>query len=305
MSNLKFDVVQTAGIINVDFESIESQLSEKMDEYNGLVFTEDKKKDAKADLAELRKYRKAVNDRKSEVKKAYMEPYNQFEAKVKKLIELIDEPINYIDGQVKEFEEKRIREKKAEIKKIYDEIVPEDLQDYIPLECIYGTKWDNASTTMKSIKQEISDAVSKAESDISVIKGMNSDKTEDALNLYMSTRNLAVAIKFINDYEAKKREILERQAKEKEKREAALKQEEIDRIRIEERARIAAEERIRQDAKKEAVEELKTVDEQAARPLSSADSKKVIYTVVATDDELQEIEMALTSLGVYFERKDV
>lgn len=305
MSNLKFDVVQTAGIINVDFESIESQLSEKMDEYNGLVFTEDKKKDAKADLAELRKYRKAVNDRKSEVKKAYMEPYNQFEAKVKKLIELIDEPINYIDGQVKEFEEKRIREKKAEIKKIYDEIVPEDLQDYIPLECIYGTKWDNASTTMKSIKQEISDAVSKAESDISVIKGMNSDKTEDALNLYMSTRNLAVAIKFINDYEAKKREILERQAKEKEKREAALKQEEIDRIRREERARIASEERIRQDAKKEAVEELKTVDEQAARPLSSADSKKVIYTVVATDDELQEIEMALTSLGVYFERKDV
>lgn len=305
MSNLKFDVVQTAGIINVDFESIESQLSEKMDEYNGLVFTEDKKKDAKADLAELRKYRKAVNDRKSEVKKAYMEPYNQFEAKVKKLIELIDEPINYIDGQVKEFEEKRIREKKAEIKKIYDEIVPEDLQDYIPLECIYGTKWDNASTTMKSIKQEISDAVSKAESDISVIKGMNSDKTEDALNLYMSTRNLAVAIKFINDYEAKKREILERQAKEKEKREAALKQEEIDRIRREERARIAAEERIRQDAKKEAVEELKTVDEQAARPLSSADSKKVIYTVVATDDELQEIEMALTSLGVYFDRKDV
>lgn len=305
MSNLKFDVVQTAGIINVDFESIESQLSEKMDEYNGLVFTEDKKKDAKADLAELRKYRKAVNDRKSEVKKAYMEPYNQFEAKVKKLIELIDEPINYIDGQVKEFEEKRIREKKAEIKKIYDEIVPEDLQDYIPLECIYGTKWDNASTTMKSIKQEISDAVSKAESDISVIKGMNSDKTEDALNLYMSTRNLAAAIKFINDYEARKSEILERQAKEKEEREAALKQEEIERIRREERARIAAEERIRQDAKKEAVEELKTVDEQAARPLSSADSKKVIYTVVATDDELHEIEMALTSLGVYFERKDV
>ena len=213
MSNLKFDVVQTAGIINVDFGSIESQLSKKMDEYNGLVFTEDKKKDAKADLAELRKYKKAVNDRKSEVKKAYMEPYNQFEAKVKKLIELIDEPINYIDGQVKEFEEKRIREKRAEIKKIYEEIVPEDLQDYIPVECSCGTKWDNAGTTMKSIKQEIMDAVSKAESDISVIKGMNSDKVEDALNLYMSTRNLVTAVKFINDYEDRKREILDRQAK--------------------------------------------------------------------------------------------
>lgn len=305
MSNLKFDVVQTAGTINVDFNSIKAQLSEKMSEYNGLVFTEDKKKDAKADLAELRKYRKSVNDRRVEVKKVYMEPYNQFEANVKELISLIDEPINYIDGQVKEFEEKRIREKKAEIQKTYEEIVPEELKDYIPLECIYGPKWDNAGTTMKSIKQEIEDSVNKAESDISVIKGMNSDKTEDALNLYMSTRNLASAIKFINDYEARKREILERQAKEKEERETALKQEEIERIRREERERIANEERIRQDAKKEAVEELKIVDEQAARPLSSADSKKVIYTVVATDDELNEIEMALTSLGVYFERKDV
>ena len=40
MSNLKFDVVQTAGTINVDFNSIKAQLSEKMSEYNGLVFTE-------------------------------------------------------------------------------------------------------------------------------------------------------------------------------------------------------------------------------------------------------------------------
>lgn len=31
----------------------------------------------------------------------------------------------------------------------------------------------------------------------------------------------------------------------------------------------------------------------------------LVFTVKATDDEIVEIEMALTSLGVYFERKDV
>jgi len=39
--------------------------------------------------------------------------------------------------------------------------------------------------------------------------------------------------------------------------------------------------------------------------LSSEESKKVIYTVVATEEELKDIEQAMTSFGVYFERKDV
>lgn len=37
----------------------------------------------------------------------------------------------------------------------------------------------------------------------------------------------------------------------------------------------------------------------------SRGTTKVIYTVVATPDEIQEIEMAFNSLGIYFERKDV
>ena len=84
-----------------------------------------------------------------------------------------------------------------------------------------------------------------------------------------------------------------------------MKQDEIDRIRREERERIAEEERIRNQARQEAVEEIKTVDDAAAAPLACEASRKVIYTVVATPEELEEIETALTSLGIYYERKDV
>ena len=42
-----------------------------------------------------------------------------------------------------------------------------------------------------------------------------------------------------------------------------------------------------------------------AAELTTEESKTVVFTVKATDDEIVEIEMALTSLGVYFERKDV
>lgn len=305
MNELKFEVAQTTGTISVDFESTKAQLKAIMEEHKGVVYTEETKKDAKAVLAGLRKYKKSVSDRDGQVKKAWMEPYNAFHEQVKELTAIIDEPITFIDGQIKAFEEKRAREKKAEIRNAYNEIVPEDLKDYLPLECIYGAKWDNAGTTMKSIRQEIADNVARTKTEISVIAAMNSDKTQDALNLYMSSRSLASAIKYINDYETRKAEILARQKEQEAARSEALKQEEIERIRREERERIAQEEQIKTEARKEAVEELKAVDEEAAAPLKAAGSRRVIYTVVATDDELREIEMALTSLGVYFERKDV
>ena len=202
-------------------------------------------------------------------------------------------------------EEKRVQERRAEIEAAYQELASDDLQDYIPLETIYGSKWNNATTNMKSIRKEISDIVTKTRNEISVISSMNSDKVSDALNLYMANRDLTKAIEYINRYEARKKEILEQQRKEEAERVEALRREEIERIRREERERIAEEERIKNEAKKEAIKEIKTVDEKAAAPLSEAQSMKVVYTVVATPEEIQEIEMAFTSLGIYFERKDV
>lgn len=239
------------------------------------------------------------------MKNEYMEPYTQFEDGVKELIGLIDEPIRLIDGQIKEFEENRVRQKRAEIEAAYEELVSEELKDYIPLECIYGSKWNNAGTTMKSIRQEIRLEAEKTRGEIAVISNMQSDKVQDALNLYMANRSLSSAIKYITDYEARKAEILAAQKEEAARKEERMRLEEIDRIRREERERIAEEERIRNQARQEAVEEIKTVDDAAAAPLACEASRKVVYTVVATPEELEEIETALTSLGIYYERKDV
>lgn len=294
MENMDFLVVQEPGVISVQCDELKVQLESKMNEYMETVFTEDTKKDAKSDLAELRKLKKAVNDRKTEVKDQYMKPYSEFEERVKELVELIDKPINYIDGQVKQFEEKRVNEKNEAIRKAYEEIVPEELKDYIPLERIYGSKWKNTGTALKTIRQEIESEVVKTNSEIAAIRATNSDEVEHALNVYMADRSLVAAMRIITSYEAYKGKIKEQE------REA-----ERERIRKEEREKIREEERIKQDAKKEAVEELKQVDEAKAAPLSSRESVKVVYTVVATKEEQEEIEMALTSLGVYFERKTV
>lgn len=302
MYDLELAVSQDLGKITANFDEIKTALAGQLEEYKDKEFTEGK--NAKEDLASLRKLKKSVDDRRKEVKKVYMKPYDDFDAKVKELIGLIDEPIKLIDYQVKSFEANRVKARKEEIKKVYEELVPDELQDYIPLERIYGPKWDNATITMKSVKTEISSKVSSTNADIAAIKAMRSEKEETALNLYMENNNLAIAIKYLSEYENEKAEILRKQeAEEVEKREQEL-EAERQRIREEERRRVQQEEEIRVTAEKKVIEDLKTVDEEKAAPLSTNDSKTVIYTVVATEEELADIEQAMTSFGVYFERKD-
>lgn len=304
MYDLELAVSQDLGKITANFDEIKTALAEQLEEYKNKEFTADKKKDAKEDLASLRKLKKSVDDRRKEVKKVYMKPYDDFDAKVKELIGLIDEPIKLIDYQVKSFEANRVKARKEEIKKVYEELVPDELQDYIPLERIYGPKWDNTTTTMKSVKTEISSKVSSTNADIAAIKAMKSEKEETALNLYMENNNLAIAIKYLSEYENEKMEILRKQeSEEAERREQEL-EAERQRIREEERRRVRQEEEIRATAEKKVIEDLKTVDEEKAAQLSTNDSKTVIYTVVATEEELADIEQAMTSFGVYFERKD-
>ncbi len=305
MNNTVAVITQESAKISCNFDQVEQAIKGTLAEFEGVVFTEDSKTYAKKQVASLRKQKKEFQENLRDAKNQYMAPWNEVETRAKNLIALYDEPIDFINGQVQAFDEKRIREKKAQIEAAYNELVPGDLQDYIPLECIYGAKWDNATTNMKTVKKEISEIVTKTQGEISVISSMGSDKVQAALALYMANRNLAAAVKYISDYEAKKKEILAQQERREAERAEALRREEIEKIRREERARIAEEERIRNEAKREAVEEIKTVDEAAAAPLTEKHSMKVIYTVVATAEEIQEIEMAFNSLGIYFERKDV
>lgn len=293
MNELKFEVVQQSGVINADFDTLEAQLSEKMIFYKDVTVCEESMKIGKKEVASLRKLKTSVDERRKEVKRAYLEPYNVFEDRVKRLISLIDEPINLINGQVKDLEEKQKKEKRELIEKIFKSLT-EGLGEYLSFDRVFNPKWLNVSVKQKAIVDEISGVVEKVRNDIQTLDAVTSDAKEKAVEMYKQSLDLSRSLVYINQYEAQKAEIL-RKNEENERQ----------RIRDEERNRIREEEKIRKEAKQEAVKEIATVDEKEAAPLSSTESIKAIYTVVATPDELREIEMALTSLGVYFERKDV
>lgn len=156
--------------IGFNFEELEAELQKQLHHYNTLVVTEETVKEGKEDRANLRKLREAIETRRKEVRKQCEAPYKAFEAKVKRLTALIDAPIAAIDSQVKTFEEREREQKRSEIAAAYDDLVPEDIRDIIPLERIMDNRWLNKGTSTKSIREDIEIIGKRTKVDITFIE---------------------------------------------------------------------------------------------------------------------------------------
>ena len=207
---LEVQISRNNGTIDFNFEDLKDALTAELELYKNLVFTEDTKADAKKTVAELRKLKKQINDKRIEVKKLYMQPYTDFEAKVKELDKLINEPIAYISEQIDAFEQRRIEEKRELINEIYLELVSEreDIAGYAELNRVYDSKWENASTSKKTIQEAITSYLDSVDNDIAAIESMESEYEAKALMRYKETGVLSDALLTIRQWEKQKEEIL-------------------------------------------------------------------------------------------------
>ena len=116
MKEMIVSVEQTEGIVNIsNFEEIKANVQASMELYKSMTFTEDTLSEAKSTVATLRKLSKHLDDKRKDVKRKCMMPYEEFENKIKELQNIIAEPIELITRQTKEYEAKRIKQKKEEI----------------------------------------------------------------------------------------------------------------------------------------------------------------------------------------------
>lgn len=180
--------------IGFNFEELEAALADRLEHYNHMVVTEDAIQEAKADLANLRKLKDAVETRRKEVKKQYEQPYKDFEAKVKKLVALIEAPVLAIDSQVKRFAELEREQKHEDIAAVYDELVPETIREIIPLNQILDPKWLNKSTTMKSIREAIQTRVNRTNVDMALIDGVDPKYLTAVRTKYIATLDVTEAM---------------------------------------------------------------------------------------------------------------
>ena len=199
--NLSTDIKQSIpNAIVFNFEELKAELSEKIKPYETLAVTEEDLKSAKSDRATLNKLKKALNDKKVEVKKEYISPLESFEKQVKELVEIIDKGVNNIDAQVKDFEKKELD---AKLKAIADFYVTEfpNYHKILKLERIIPNKWQNKTCKLEAIEQEIRDKVFKFDNDIKVIKAMKLECEEQMLDAYVETLDMSAALQKKHEFE--------------------------------------------------------------------------------------------------------
>lgn len=315
MSELQVVVSQVPGKIEFNYEEIRDSLAERMALYKDAKFSDEYRAQARGEVASLRKIKKAIDDKRKEVKKQCMLPYEEFEAKAKELTALIDEPIMLIDNQIKEMEERRKAQRRGRIQEAYRAVIG-DMEEFLPLEKIYDPRWENASTTMKSVQEDLEKVITSTREAVHTLRSMASDAVPEALRRYKSNLDLSGAITYINQYEMQKAEIMRREEEKRRQEEERRRQQEEERIRRQERERIAEEERIRREEREKAERELqkKAVQEAAqgffveeaddALPFEQPSTVTAFYKVVATPEELEQVEMAFNSIGIFFERRD-
>lgn len=177
--------------ISFNYEELKAELTEKVAFYETLVYTDDQVKDAKADRATLNKLKKTLNDERIRREKEYMQPFNEFKAQVNEIIGIIDKPIAVIDKQVKEFEDQKKVNKQKDIEELFASI---GFQSFVTLEKIWDPKWLNASTSMKSIEEQMRSRMYQIGDDVLTLHNLPEFGFE-ATEVYKQTLDINKAIK--------------------------------------------------------------------------------------------------------------
>ena len=195
MNELTIQTRQAPGIAEFDnFEEIKAYLAARLEGYKHLVYSEDSLKLAKADKATLTKLKKALDERRKEIKKVYMEPYLAVEAQIKELTAMIDEPLAEIDGFVKGMQEAEKAAKRQEIKRFYDTIsgpLGELAERVFASEAFFDPKWENASTRVKVWQDGLREKVAQAASDLRTIQQIGGSHAPALIDRYLETMDMA------------------------------------------------------------------------------------------------------------------
>lgn len=140
--------------IEWNFDELKKEITVRASEYVDLVYSDDQIKEAKKDRADMNKFKKALDDKKREVKKQLLDPYTEFEAQVKELIAIVDKAVDNIDSQIKEYEDQLRQQKEERCMQIWKDSVG-DMDRILTFEKCFNSKWLNKTTPEKAIREEI------------------------------------------------------------------------------------------------------------------------------------------------------
>lgn len=210
--------------IDWNFEELKAEITASAQEYETSVYTDDTIKAAKADRARLNKFVDALTGKRTEIRKALLKPDEQFGKEIKELTGIVQKAIDNIDSQVKGYEQRQRNEKTAKVQEFYEENI-NDLASVLPFSRVFKAEYANASTTMKSIKEDILSLIQRVGEGLAIINEVDSKYAGDMKEVFLRTYDIGTAMAERNRLEAaeeKRKAYEEEQVRKRAEREAKL-----------------------------------------------------------------------------------
>jgi hypothetical protein len=168
--------------IEFNFDELKEALIKSLEQYQGLEFTDNEIQEAKNTRAGFNKFINALDDRRKEIKKRCLKPYETFEQRLNELKLLVQEPATAIDNKIKDFEERQKKEKEEKVEAIFNsqiQLMP-NLQGIITIKKIFDNKWLNQAVSLNKVQSDILAILDKIKEDFKTL-----DAYEDAYKLMM------------------------------------------------------------------------------------------------------------------------
>lgn len=181
--------------IDWNYDELKAELSQKLEDYKGLVYTEEQIKEAKADRAKLNALATVIDSKRKEIKKQCLQPYEAFETQIKDLLAVIKEPVALIDSQIKGYEEEKKQKKFEEVKALFEKLkdaAGEELE-FVSFEQIFEEKFLNASISLKMVETVINNKFNAIKCNLKTIAELK-EYSFEATEVYKETLNLNEAL---------------------------------------------------------------------------------------------------------------
>ena len=171
-------------------EEIKKEVAQKLEYYKNVVYDETEIKEAKKDRASLKKFVEALENKRKEIKKQCLAPYEEFEKEEKEIIAMFSEATLSIDSQIKNFEQAKKDKKLDEIKGLF---VSAEFPEWVSFEQIFDERWLNVSVSIKNIETQIKNAREQIDKDLEMLRALP-DFAFEAEQIYKTTFNVQKAI---------------------------------------------------------------------------------------------------------------
>ena len=194
MNDMELITRQEPGLVEFyNFEDLKVILEAELVRYQNIAYSEDDLKEAMADQKKLKDLRKAIDDKRKEIKKIYMQPYEVVEAQTKELIALIDAPLKAIGTYLDSAKEAEKEQKRQEIRAFYDrEATPlGELADALfASPSFWNPKWELKSAKAKMWQDEIRAKIAQAAADLSSLQSAGGEHTPALIAKYLECQDM-------------------------------------------------------------------------------------------------------------------